>query len=114
MVSQRSDDSSIKTQALKNIIMLSTRYPFLRRLFLDCEDLRYIADSPEEIACLWKGNYFDDDLKDEFLFLCRLASQCLAENEITSLGAYSGRSKYNNERAEMFSDVFGTLLERAS
>ncbi|KLO12649.1 hypothetical protein SCHPADRAFT_405204 [Schizopora paradoxa] len=110
----QSDDSSIKTQALKNIVMLSTRYPFLRRLFLDCEDIRFIADSADDIECLWKGNNFDDELDDAFLFLCRLTTRCLVENDITSLLTYSGPSKYNNEKAEILSDVFETLLVRAS
>lgn len=94
--------------------MLTTRYPFLRRLFLNCEDIKDIVDSPEEIECLWKGDLFDEDLDDQVLFLCRLATQCIVDNDVTSLGTYSGRSRYCNDKAELLSDVFETLLERAS
>ncbi len=113
-IPNRSGDSSIKTQALKNIVMLTTRYPFIRRLFLECEGIKDVADSPEGIESLWKGDIFDDDLNEEFLFLCRLTTQCIVDNDITSIGSYSGHSRYNNDKAELLSDAYETLLERAS
>ncbi|SRR5258707_5931157 len=76
----RSESPTTRIQAFRNIIVLTTRYPGLRRIFLESLAIKKLADSPNEICRLWKSAEYKPET--EVRFTLEFAAHCLAKCDI--------------------------------
>ncbi|KAJ7284461.1 hypothetical protein C8J57DRAFT_1669536 [Mycena rebaudengoi] len=78
-----SESSQTQLQAFKSIIMLTTRYPGIRRLFLGSKHIQRVGASEETILKLWNraGEYCGQG----WYFMLQLAAACLADQDISAM-----------------------------
>ena len=62
--------------------MLTTRYPGLRRVFLQCPHINRVANSPDTICELWRCTDYDYDKESSFTL--EFAAHCLARSDPSS------------------------------
>jgi len=60
--------------------MLTTRYPGLRRIFLQSPGINKVADSPDAICDLWRSTKYNYDTVSRFTL--EFAAHCLARSDI--------------------------------
>jgi hypothetical protein len=76
-----SESLSTQLQAFKSIIMLTTRFPCLRRLFLTYKHTKSVGDSPDAISRIWMRV---DDCDRESVFLLKYAAFSVSNNPIAA------------------------------
>ena len=62
----------------RNIILLTTRYPGLRRIFIQSLDTAKVADLPDAICELWRSPEHHYDKQSRFSL--EFAAHCLARH----------------------------------
>jgi hypothetical protein len=82
-MSNRSESPLTQAQAFKSIMMLTTRYPGLRRLFNRHLLERGVEDSPMAIASLWMRP--GDEVSLEWQFLLKFTAFCISKSEVSDL-----------------------------
>ncbi len=62
--------------------MLTTRYPGLRRIFVQSPNINEVAGSPDAICELWRSTEYDYDKTSRFIL--EFAAHCLATSDINT------------------------------
>lgn len=84
----RSESPQTQFQAFKNIARLSTEYPGLRRVLIDCENVKHAGGGPSapsaaDISGLWCP--YDHVRAPEWMFYLNLAATCLADENVAQI-----------------------------
>ncbi|KAJ6620205.1 hypothetical protein B0H10DRAFT_1102973 [Mycena sp. CBHHK59/15] len=75
-----SESSQTQLHTFKSIVMFTTRYPGIRRLFLRCEHVQRVGPSLDAISTLWDRS--DASCGQEWDFLLHFAAACVADGAL--------------------------------
>ncbi|KAJ7135692.1 hypothetical protein C8R44DRAFT_952180 [Mycena epipterygia] len=80
-----SESFSTQLHAWKGIVMLTTRYPGLRRIFLNCKHIRGVGTSRDSIFSLWDRSRDRPDRDPHDLDFQSFAAACVADEDISGI-----------------------------
>ncbi|KAJ7135684.1 caspase domain-containing protein [Mycena epipterygia] len=80
-----SESFSTQLQAWKGIVMLTTRYPGLRRIFLNCKHIRRVGPLRDSIIALWNRSGDRPDRNPHDLDFQSFAAACIADEDIARI-----------------------------
>ncbi|KAJ7135699.1 hypothetical protein C8R44DRAFT_388115 [Mycena epipterygia] len=80
-----SESFSTQLQAWKGIVMLTTRYPGLRHIFLKCKHVRMVGPSRDSIIALWNHSGDRPDRNAHELDFQSSAATCVADEDIAGI-----------------------------
>ncbi|KAJ7268579.1 hypothetical protein C8J57DRAFT_346729 [Mycena rebaudengoi] len=77
------ESSRTQLQAFKSLVMLTTRYPGLRPIFLQCKHIQHSIPSEDVISALWdRREDPDGTCSEEWNFYRHFAAACIADGDI--------------------------------
>jgi hypothetical protein len=75
----REESLSTQLDAFKSIVMLTTRYPYLRHFFITCKHINRVGNSHNAISSLWMRAEGNDE---DSVFMLKYAAFCVSDNAI--------------------------------
>lgn len=102
---QRIESPDTQLTAFKGIILLSTDYPYLRRIFGRFKSLKNATDKKVVALQLWERAGDSNDR--EWIFFSQLAAACISEGDVTDIVESTPPSEL-----VLISDTSGGVIER--